>query len=282
MRFEFRVIASKNGDSFLCFRKLPPSSSSPTNLSRVNPLKNQTPILCLVAAILTVPATGDLISLESNRHGTLYETDGSAVANGLGQHLFAGVTNQNFRRRGLLDFDLSPLAGQSIDILSVTLRLHMSQTGTGPESIGLHRVLSDWGVGTTDAGGGEGGGGPATPGSATWTHSFWDVTPWQTAGGDFDALASASSLVNGVGFYDWTSSGLISDLEGMLAGETQDFGWILLGNETASGTTKRFDSMNISTAEFRPELLVEYAAVPAPGVLALFGLAGIRRRARRG
>jgi hypothetical protein len=182
----------------------------------------------------------------------------------------------------LLDFDLSPLSGQSIEISSVTLRLHMSQSGAGAENIGLHRVLSDWGVGSTDAGGGEGGGGPATPGSATWMDAFWDVTPWQTAGGDFDALASASSSVDGVGFYEWTGDGLISDLEGMLAGNAGEFGWLLLGNESTSGTTKRFDSMTIGNQDFRPELVVEYSAVPAPGVLALFGLAGIRRRARRG
>ena len=245
-------------------------------------MKCRTAIASLAILTVAIPATADLVSLQSSRHGTLYETDGAPLANGLGQHLFAGVTNQNFKRRGLLDFDLSPLSGQSIEISSVTLRLHMSQSGAGAENIGLHRVLSDWGVGSTDAGGGEGGGGPATPGSATWMDAFWDVTPWQTAGGDFAALASASSSVDGVGFYEWTGDGLISDLEGMLAGNAGEFGWLLLGNESTSGTTKRFDSMTIGNQDFRPELVVEYSAVPAPGVLALFGLAGIRRRARRG
>jgi hypothetical protein len=254
----------------------------PNASTEIHTMRCRTPFIVSLAALtLTIPATADLVSLQSNRIGTLYETNGAPLANGLGEYLFAGVTNQNFRRRGLLDFDLSPLSGQSIEILSVTLRLHMSQTGAGPESIGLHRVLSDWGVGSTDASGGEGGGGPATPGSATWTHAFWDVTPWQTAGGDFAALASASSIVDGVGSYDWTGSELISDLEGMLAGEVGEFGWILLGNESAVGTTKRFDSMFIDNAEFRPELVVEYTAVPAPGVLALFGLAGTRGRRRR-
>ncbi len=235
-------------------------------------------------AVLTValPAAADFASLQSNRHGTLYETNGSPLANGLGQHLFAGVTNQNFKRRGLLDFDLSPLSGQMIEISSVTLRLHMSQSGAAAENVGLHRVLNDWGVGSTDAGGGEGGGGPATPGSATWMDAFWTVSPWQTAGGDFEVLASASASIDGVGFYEWTGSGLISDLEGMLAGDVGEFGWLLLGNESTSGTTKRFDSMTNGNEDFRPELLVEYSAVPAPGVLALFGLAGIRRRTRRG
>ncbi|MDE0888143.1 MAG: DNRLRE domain-containing protein [Phycisphaerales bacterium] len=244
-------------------------------------MRNRSTLLCLSVAILTIPATADLVSLQSSRHGTLYETDGAPLANGLGQHLFAGVTNQNFRRRGLLDFDLSPLSGQSVEILSVTLRLHMSQSGAGPEAIGLHRMLTDWGVGSTDAGGGEGGGGPATPGSATWTHAFWDTSPWQTAGGDFATLASASTAVDGVGWYDWSDSGLISDVEGMLAGELDELGWMLLGNESTNGTTKRFDSMYLGNEEFRPQMIVEYAAVPAPGVLAVFGLAGIRRRNRR-
>ena len=128
--------------------------------------------------VFTGTASADLVTLQSDRNGTLYETNGDPRANGLGQHLFAGVTNQGFRRRGLLDFDLAPLLAGPVTIESVTLRLHVSQTNAPTSDVGLHRLLADWGVGTTDAGGGEGGGGPATPRSTTWDSAFYDTEAW--------------------------------------------------------------------------------------------------------
>ncbi|MAH67305.1 MAG: hypothetical protein CMJ27_13175 [Phycisphaerae bacterium] len=226
-------------------------------------------------------ASADLVTLQSDRHGTLYETNGDPRANGLGQHLFAGVTNQGFRRRGLIDFDLAPLLTGPVAIESVTLRLHVSQTNAAPANVGLHRLLADWGVGTTDAGGGEGGGGPATPGSATWESAFYDTVAWTSPGGDFASDASASSLLEGNGWKSWSGAGLVDDLQAMVDGDASRFGWLLLGDETGNGTTFRFDSMFIGDPALRPELIVEYASVPAPGAIALLGIGGFFRGRRR-
>jgi len=229
----------------------------------------------------TGSASADLVTLQSNRHGTLYETNGDPRANGLGQHLFAGVTNQGFRRRGLLDFELAPLLAGPVVIESVTLRLHVSQTNAAPANVGLHRLLADWGVGTTDAPGGEGGGGPATPGSATWDSAFFDTVSWSNPGGDFAVDASASSLLEGTGWKSWSGAGLVEDLQAMVDGDAARFGWLILGDETADGTTFRFDSMYVNDATLRPELVVEYAAVPAPAGVALLGIGGLLRGRRR-
>jgi len=226
-------------------------------------------------------ASADLVTLQSDRNGTLYETNGEPRANGLGQHLFAGVTNQGFRRRGLLDFDLAPLLAGPVTIESVTLRLHVSQTNAAPTNVGLHRLLADWGVGTTDAGGGEGGGGPATPGSATWDSAFYDTVAWANPGGDFASEASASSVLEGTGWKSWSGAGLVDDLQSMVDGDMNRFGWLILGDETGNGTTFRFDSMFIGDASLRPELIVEYASVPAPGAIALLGIGGLLRGRRR-
>ena len=226
-------------------------------------------------------ASADLVTLQSARHGTLYETNGDPRANGLGQHLFAGVTNQGFRRRGLIDFDLAPLLAGPVAIESVTLRLHVSQTNAAPANVGLHRLLADWGVGTTDAGGGEGGGGPATPGSATWESAFYDTVAWTSPGGDFASDASASSLLEGNGWKSWSGAGLVDDLQAMVDGDASRFGWLLLGDETGNGTTFRFDSMFIGDAALRPELIVEYTSIPAPGAIALLGVGGFLRGRRR-
>jgi MYXO-CTERM domain-containing protein len=39
--------------------------------------------------------------------------------------------------------------------------------------------------------------------------------------------------------------------------------------------------MFIGDAAFRPELIVEYTAVPAPGAIALLGIGGLLRSRRR-
>ncbi len=236
----------------------------------------------LALGLFTGAASADLVTLQSDRHGTLYETNGDPRANGLGQHLFAGVTNQNFRRRGLIDFDLAPLLAGPVTIESVTLRLHVSQTNAPASDVGLHRLLADWGVGSTDAGGGEGGGGPATPGSATWDSAFYDTVAWANPGGDFAVDASASSLLEGTGWKSWSGAGLVEDLQSMVDGDVNRFGWLLLGDETGTGTTFRFDSMFIGDATLRPELIVEYTSVPAPGAIALLGIGGLLRSRRRG
>lgn len=252
----------------------------PTTQSAIGTLAIPT-LAVLALGTFTGAASADLVTLQSDRHGTLYETDGAPRANGLGQHLFAGVTNQGFRRRGLIDFDLAPLLAGPVTIESVTLRLHVSQTNAPASDVGLHRLLADWGVGSTDAGGGEGGGGPATPGSATWDSAFYDTVAWADPGGDFAADASASSLLEGTGWKSWSGMGLVDDLQSMVDGDVNRFGWLLLGDETGNGTTFRFDSMFIGDAALRPELIVEYSTVPAPTAIALLSIGGLLRGRRR-
>ena len=237
--------------------------------------------VALIALGVGSVAMGEVVSLDSIAHGTLYETAGSPLANGLGSHLFAGNNGQDLSRRGLIRFDIGSL-GPNIVVSSAILRLHVSQANASPRDVSLHRVLADWGVGSTDAPGGEGGGGPATPGSATWNDAFYDTTPWTNAGGDFAGVASAITEVGGNGWYEWSSAGLVQDVQQMLDGGFDDFGWILLGDESMASTAKRFDSM-FAAEEFRPELVVEFSVVPGPSVWSAIVLSGMgsRRRGRR-
>ena len=228
---------------------------------------------------LTAVAHADLVVLDSIAHGTLYESTGSQSANGLGAHLFAGNNGQDLSRRGLLRFDVASL-GSDVVVHGATLRLHVSQANPQDVEVSMHRLITDWGVGSTDAPGGEGGGGPATPGSATWTHAFWDDTPWTNAGGDFADPATATSLVGGTGWYEWSGAGLVTDIQAMLDGDAPDFGWILLGDESGPSTAKRFDS-RLAELGFRPELVVEFSVVPAPPAIAMLAFARNGRRRRR-
>ena len=118
-----------------------------------------------------------------------------------------------------------------------------------------------------------------------------DTTPtitgtWTNLGGDFAATASAATNVAGVGDYSWSSPTLIGDLQSWLDTPTSNFGWLLLGDETANQTVKRFDTRENVEAAFRPTLTIEYTPVPEPSSVVLMAIAGtvilsLRKRSRR-
>ena len=216
---------------------------------------------CTLAVV--APAGADTVTLFASKDNTIYEN--TALSNGAGQHFFAGRTtttqpaNQRIRR-GLIAFDVSSIpAGATVQ--SASLTLHMSRTKSGPSNITMHRVLADWGEGTSVAGSGEGGGGTATTNDATWSFRFFNTTQWSTPGGDFNSTASATTSVNTIGDYTWTGSGLVADVQAWVNG-TANFGWMLRGNEVSILTTKRFDSRQVVTASFRPRLVVVFMPLP--------------------
>lgn len=187
---------------------------------------------------------------------SIYEESGS-LGNGQGAYLFAGMTAQGHSRRALLAFDLSTVP-DGATVVSAELRLHVSKTVAGAEPVSLHRVLAEWGEGTSNADANEGTGTAATSGDATWTHRLFDASPWATPGGDIEATASASRDVSGVGFYTWSSAGMTADVQAWVDGTVPNHGWMVVGSETASRTAKRFDSRENPVSDFRPSLSVTY------------------------
>src|SRR5262245_36144961 len=196
---------------------------------------------------------------------TLFEDAAGQLSNGAGQHLYAGETAQvpNLARRAVLKFDLSTVPAGSI-VTDVSLSLHMSKTTSGAQSVVAHRLLKDWGEGTSNAalggtGPGEGDGIQAATNDATWRFTFYNTQSWTTPGGDFDSAASASTSVAGLGTYTWTGAGMVADVQGWLNSSGTNFGWVLIGNESASATAKQFDSRENTTASNRPVLTVTFS-----------------------
>lgn len=207
----------------------------------------------------TIPiATAILTPTKDN---TLYESTAGEVSNGAGAYFFVGNTGGSSARRGLLAFDLADKLPAGATILSATLQLHMSRTSGGPVAIGLHRATAAWGEGTSSAAGNQGQGAAATAGDATWLHAFHDTTFWQTPGGDFVPTATVTTTVNDTGFYTWTSPALVSELQQWLADSTTNHGWVLLGEEDASSTTKRFATRENNMAAHRPQLTILYQGI---------------------
>lgn len=232
--------------------------------------------------VAAAAACGDVVEIGASRDNTLYEDFRGAWSNGAGSYMFAGSTAGWAYRRALIAFDVAGSVPHGSTITGATLRLHMSKTIAGNQSISLHRLLSDWGEGSSNALGEEGDGAPSQPGDATWIHTFFDTQYWTTPGGDFLADPSAAAVVGGVGYYTWQSTtDLVADVQSWLDTPAQAFGWVILGNESTWTTAKRFDTREHSVIEFRPVLTIEYVPIPAPGGIALLGLGGLCLTRRR-
>ncbi len=234
--------------------------------------------LLTVLWILPVVAGADELTVSTDRDNTLYESPTGNLSNGAGEHFFAGLNAQGAIRRAVIHFDLSAIPAGSI-IESAELTLNMSMTIAGAVPVALHGLTADWGEGTSDAPGGEGGGTGATDGDATWLHTFWDTDLWSSPGGDFAPTASATAVVGGAGFYTWGSTaGMVADVQAWVDDPAQNFGWLVLGEESPGGkdtpTAKRFDSREIGVeGTLAPRLVVQYTP-PVPVELRSFEIGG--------
>lgn len=223
------------------------------------------PLVLLIAAFVLLftdsalaQCPGGMVSITADRDNTLYEDASGMLSNGAGRYLFAGRTGQDDVRRGLVHFDVAGAVAPGSTVAAVSLQLVLSQPdNNGVHSIGVHSVHADWGEGSSQGGMGEGGGGPATVGDATWLHTFFSSATWSTPGGDFGAAALASTVVTGAagGTYTWESSGLVADVQAWLDNPSTNFGWLVTGDETASGTAFRFATRENSGSE--PTLCLE-------------------------
>lgn len=204
-------------------------------------------------------ATADVVEIDAAKDNTLYEDDEGLRSNGAGDHLFAGITDDDSTRRGLIAFDVEAAVPSGSTITSVTLTLNMSQTMAGPQTIKLHRASMDWGEGKSDADGGEGGGAEPMSDDVTWSHTFFDTDYWATQGGDFAPNASGSTVVNSFDLYTWGSTPeMVADVQGWLDDPSTNFGWAVIGNESDEATTKRFDTRENPGQGTNPLLTVEF------------------------
>jgi len=211
-----------------------------------------------------LPEPDTVATIVSAKDNTLYESLPGDLSNGAGDYFFAGRTARGSLRRGLVAFDVDGNVPAGATITAITLTLHLSQTPAqgGQEIAALHRVMADWGEGTSDADFEEGGGIAATTGDATWIHTFFDTQTWASAGGDFSTTISASQTVDAVGSYSWSGVQMIADAQMWLDTPTTNFGWILIINEAMDASAKRFDTHENPNNSFRPTLRIEFTPLP--------------------
>jgi spore coat protein A len=205
------------------------------------------------------------ISINPSKDNTLYEyvDPPGDRSNAVGDHFFAGVTVDDLIRRGVLAFNIAGSIPPGSTITSVSLTMNMSRTSLiTAQTIELHKLLADWGEGTSNANANEGQGAPATTNDATWRHRFHPTIFWTTQGGDFSGTVSASQSVGDIGTYSWSSSQMVTDVQSWLDNPANNFGWLVLGNESDIQTAKRFDTRESTSP---PVLTIEYTTLtPTP------------------
>jgi len=272
-----------------------------------------TTLLCFLVALVADAAIANTYTGNPIKDNSLVQTADLAhqLSNGAGQGLFAGRTTQDSGatatisiRRGLVAFDLSSIpANATIQSAALTLSFDLAPT-TSTSLVSLYRMTSDWGEGTSNAGGvgsggGGGGGAPATQNDATWLYRFYNATSpassptWTNPGAEGDYITTASSSQgvsvgqNVIVPYTFGGAAMAADVQFWITHLGTNFGWIVKGDESAPGTARRFESReNINngtngTVDARPLLTVTFS-VPEPGSLvmlplALIGLLGRRR-----
>jgi hypothetical protein len=216
---------------------------------------------------LMTPSRAATVVIPATRDTTLVEDPNGALANGAGPALFAGRTNatNNGVRRGLLVFDLVPgllkvhPSAMAIEKVSLVLT-NLTESNVAPAEYRLHRVLADWGEGTSSSSGG--GGAAATPGDATWIHAFFAETFWMHNGAQFAGLPSTRLVVAGPGGYRFESDALLRDVRLWALHPERNFGWILIGDETHGQTVRAFASRENPDPVLRPVLEITYRGQP--------------------
>ncbi|MBL8901349.1 MAG: DNRLRE domain-containing protein [Planctomycetes bacterium] len=200
---------------------------------------------------------------------TLYEDVSGGLSNGAGTGFFAGRPFAGSIQRGAIRFDVAASVPAGMAIVSARLELTMDRSIVGPFNFSLHRFTASWGEGTSTGTMGGGGGGPATNNDVTWLHRFYSGTLWTNAGGDFAAAASATTQVDSIGLYTWSSTAFTADVQDMLDQPGLNHGWMLRGDESMLGTAKRFVTREGTNASQRPVLRVRYgprASVASQGL----------------
>lgn len=221
----------------------------------------------LSVAFFGAAATAETLTLGAAADATLYQDSTGALADGAGDNLFVGVTGANAgnaRRRALLRFDLAALpAGARIDAVSLSVTVNMQPFGAPATTAALRRLRGGWSEGSSNAGSVGGAGANAADGDSTWLHRRFDDRFWLTPGGDFAAAASATArfdvLANDgpVTATFASTPALVADVQSWVDAPGENFGWIMLGDESGQRNARRLHSRE--RGDGGPRLTVEFS-----------------------
>ena len=213
--------------------------------------------MLFVMVLVTAQTTVNLPPVQDN---SIY-SGFTSNSNGIGPSLFSGTPGSGNPNRALLQFDIAANVPATATITNVVLTLNCEARGgaSTAENHSIHVVTTPWGEGPSLGGGAGGGSGvPAISPDATWLFAVFGVTPWATAGGDFNPVPSSTSLIGAPGAYFWTAGSLTADVQSWLNNPASNAGWLLkIDVEGVSGTSSRWTSREGSSTLI-PNLAVTY------------------------
>ena len=216
-------------------------------------------VACASSLVIGAGVHADTVTLNPVADNTLIEDPNGAYSAGASYNVYSGRVGSNGSgtlRRALIRFDVSAIPPGST-VTSVQLRMYMSQGQGGTRAHSLYRMSASWGEAGSFSFGGAGA--PAQAGDATWIHRFAPGTPWATPGGEFVPTPSATLNVTGIAWYVWGSTaGMVADVQSWVDAPTQNFGWMLRGDESVERTSKRFDSRQSSNPSTKPQLIIQF------------------------
>ena len=233
--------------------------------------------VALCTSALTAQTT---VSIVADKDNTLYEDLTGTLSNAQGDLIIGRISGGvGATRRGLVHFDVASSVPAGAVVIEAELVMAVTHTIAGVvDTATFHRVLQDWGEGTSGTaplpGAGGGIGYPSTTNDATWMHTFYPGTTWATPGGDFNPTASfgLQLLDPGAPFASIQVStanapGLISDVQDMLDNAATNFGWLIKLDETLPLYPRRLGSRE-STVQV-PTLNVTYLMPSDVGTVGL-------------
>jgi hypothetical protein len=211
------------------------------------------------AVTVTIPVVKD---------NTLFEDPVGWTGGGASDGVYDGHTGTSGTgiRRALVQFDLSSIPHGST-ITSVQLNIILVKVNNGTNTHTVHRMLNSWGEGASVSFGGSGVN--AEVGDATWLFRFYPTQPWNSQGGDYLTVASATrSIGTTLGTYSFSSTGsLVADVQGWINNPATNFGWMIRGNETGNKTAKKFASREyfatgVPIGSYAPTVTIAYTPPP--------------------
>jgi hypothetical protein len=215
-------------------------------------------ILSFLVFLSTLAQTQEVTITPTSDNTIFQNTD---LSNGLGQFIFTGVNNQNQIRRALVKFTLSNDIPDGVSVDSARLILSNVKMKPSSSSLDMYFVTSQWGEGSSSADDGKGA--PAEVGDATWNHALYNTVPWVKKGGDFAVEKSATASVIPGENAVLNSERMVVDVNFWLQNPTENFGWILRGDESGQATSVKFGSKDNNDPELWPRLVLYYEGATA-------------------
>lgn len=204
------------------------------------------------------------VSIIPDKDNTLYFIQSGNASNGAGDYLFFGNTAGGDPRRAVFRYDLSSFQpGDSIISAEITINTSRVANSSGRAAT-IHALSEDWGEGTANASGQEGGGANPEGGDATWFDRFYDTLAWTNAGGTFGP-ALDTITVGGIGAYTFSSSAIDAVVQAWVDGTSDNFGFIIIGDESTSSSAKRINSRENSGGA--NQMLITYQSPTGLGAI---------------